>query len=37
MCYVVVEGELAAVSGGVPVDRLRSGDVFGESAMIYEG
>ena len=37
MCYVVVEGELTVVSGGVPVDTLRSGDVFGESAMIYEG
>jgi len=37
VCYVVAQGELAVVSGGVPVDTIKSGDVFGESAMIYDG
>ena len=36
VCYVVAQGELAVVSGGVPVDTIKSGDVFGESAMIYD-
>ena len=36
VCYVVAKGELAVVSGGVPVDSVKGGDVFGESAMIYD-
>ena len=30
------QGELAVVSGGLAVDGVKSGDVFGESAMIYD-
>ena len=36
VCYVVDRGELAVVSGGVAVDTVSSGDIFGESAMLYD-
>lgn len=35
VCYVIDRGELT-VSSGDTVDTIRSGDVFGESAMLYD-